>query len=119
MSSSDSNCLFVAAPRCVVEDTVVIVDKRTFSCEAEKVLVENCNRLTNEVEKVQVEKVRWDRGPLTGLVFQRKKAIILVVYPHQFSTSATRKTDICFPGKKVGNLVVYPLPKSPLRNKYY
>jgi hypothetical protein len=45
MSSSDSNCLFAAAPRRVVEDTVIIVDKKTFSCEAEKVLVENCTRL--------------------------------------------------------------------------
>ena len=47
MSSSDSNCSFAAAPRRrVVEDTVVIVDEKTFSCEAEKVLVENCNRLS-------------------------------------------------------------------------
>jgi hypothetical protein len=34
MSSSDSNCSFAVAPRRVVEDTVAIVDKKTFSCEA-------------------------------------------------------------------------------------
>jgi hypothetical protein len=39
MLSSDSNCSFAAATRRVVEDTAVIVDEKTFSCEAEKVLV--------------------------------------------------------------------------------
>jgi hypothetical protein len=41
MSSSNSNCSFAAAPCRVVEDTVVMVNKKAFSCEAEKVLVKN------------------------------------------------------------------------------
>jgi hypothetical protein len=46
MSSSDSNCSFVAAPSRVIKDTAVIVHEKTLSCEAEKVLVKNCNRLS-------------------------------------------------------------------------
>jgi hypothetical protein len=46
MSSSDSNCLFAAAPSRVIKDTAVIVHEKTLSCEAKKVLVENYNRLS-------------------------------------------------------------------------
>jgi hypothetical protein len=47
MSSCGSNSSFVDAPHRVIADTTAVtVNKSSFSCEAEKILVENCNKLS-------------------------------------------------------------------------
>jgi hypothetical protein len=47
-SSSSESVTFVAtAPRPVVQDDgIAIIDKKSSTCEAEKVLVDNCNKLS-------------------------------------------------------------------------